>query len=126
MIRWRLRLETELVALQRQYQGLAQEFDELKAQYQHLRRPFTVSKDVPFTDVWHYPAVPYYPGKHPCEKHAAMLEHIINASSRPGDVVLDCFMGSCSAGKACKALGRHFIGIELDDEIFNQVRAAME
>ncbi|WP_345848451.1 site-specific DNA-methyltransferase [Shewanella algae] len=119
MTRWRLRLETEFVALQRQYQGLAQEFDDLKAQYQHLRRPFTVSKDVPFTDVWHYPAVPYYPGKHPCEKPAAMLKHIINASSRPRDVVLDCFM-------ACKALGRHFIGIELDEEIFNQVRAGME
>ena len=119
-------LETEFVALQRQYQGLAQEFDDLKAQYQHLRRPFTVSKDVPFTDVWHYPAVPYYPGKHPCEKPAAMLEHIINASSRPGDIVLDCFMGSGSTGKACMALGRHFIGIELDDGIFNQVRAAME
>ncbi len=76
--------------------------------------------------LWHYPTVPYYPCKHPCEKPAAMLEHIINASSRPGDVVLDCFMGSGSTGKACKALGRHFIGIELDDGIFNQVRAAME
>ena len=30
-----------------------------------------------------------------------MLEHIISASSRPGDVVLDCFMGSGSTGKAC-------------------------
>ncbi len=31
MTRWRLRLETELVALQRQYQGLAQEFDDLNS-----------------------------------------------------------------------------------------------
>ncbi|QWL07391.1 hypothetical protein JV202_06845 [Shewanella algae] len=31
MIRWRLRLETEFVALQRQYQGLAQEFDDLNS-----------------------------------------------------------------------------------------------
>ncbi len=35
-------------------------------------------------------------------------------------------MGLGSTGKACKALGRSFIGIELDEEIFNHVMAAME
>ena len=42
-----------------------------------------------------------------------MMEHIINASTRPGAVVLDCFSGSAATGHACVNLGRDFIGIEL-------------
>ena len=51
-----------------------------------------MTADVPYTDVWEFPPVQYYPGKHPCEKPAAMMEHIIRSSSRPGDVVADFFM----------------------------------
>jgi len=53
-----------------------------------------------------------YPGKHPCEKPAALLEHIISASSRPGAVVLDACMGSGATGKAAVKLGRGFVGID--------------
>jgi len=42
-----------------------------------------------YTDVWTHKPVQSYPGKHLCEKPADMLEQIINASSRPGDVVAD-------------------------------------
>ena len=56
---------------------LLREYDDLKTEYQRLRRQFNVNKDVPYTDVWHYPSVPYYKGKHPCEKPADMMEDII-------------------------------------------------
>ena len=43
-----------------------------------------------------------------------MMAHIINASSRPNSVVLDCFCGSGNTLVAAKKHGRHFIGIDID------------
>ena len=36
------------------------------------------------------------------------------ASSNEGQVVLDPFAGSCSAGMAAMGLGRLFVGVEID------------
>lgn len=105
--------------LNSQYQTLVREFDSLKAEYEHLRRPFNVTSNVPYTDVWQFAPVQYYPGKHPCEKPRALLEHVLLSSSRENDVVLDAFMGSGSTGKACLALNRRFIGIEMEEETFD-------
>jgi adenine-specific DNA-methyltransferase len=98
----------------RPYEDLRREYEDLRREYEDLRRPFSVTADVPYTDVWTFPTVQAYRGKHPCEKPAAMLEHIITASSRPGAVVLDCFAGSGSTLVAAKKLGRQYIGIEID------------
>ena len=78
---------------------------------------------MPFTDVWTYKPVQFYPGKHPCEKPAEMMRDIIAASSKPGDVVADFFMGSGSTIKTVIALGRKIIGVELEVERFNQTVA---
>ena len=102
--------------LRAEYELLKAEYELLRAEYELLRRPFSVSAEVPYTDVWTFPTVSSYPGKHPCEKPAAMLEHIINASTRPGAVVLDCFAGSGSTLVAAKKLGRDYIGIEIDPD----------
>lgn len=56
--------------------------------------------------------------KHPTIKPLDFTEKIIKNSSKPGEVVLDCFMGSGTTGVACKNLGREFIGIELNPEYF--------
>jgi site-specific DNA-methyltransferase (adenine-specific) len=98
----------------RPYEELRQQYEELRQQYEELRRPFAVTADVPYTDVWTFPTVSHYPEKHPCEKPIALLEHIIAASSRPGSVVLDCFAGSGATLQAAKNLGRDAIGIEID------------
>ncbi|MFM1337914.1 site-specific DNA-methyltransferase [Yersinia enterocolitica] len=103
-----------------EYQTLNRRYLELSLEYEALRRPFTVTADVPYTDVWTYPSVAYYPGKHPCEKPAELMEHIIRSSSRPGDVVADFFLGSGATLKAAIKLGRVGIGVELEEERFNQ------
>ncbi|EGU31577.1 hypothetical protein VII00023_02359 [Vibrio ichthyoenteri ATCC 700023] len=118
-----LQLEKQRIELGTQYGELVKSHDELKAEYARLRRPFTVTKEVPYTDVWTFAPVQYYPGKHPCEKPAALLEHVINSSSRENEVVLDCFMGSGSTGRAVLKLNRQFIGIEMDSAIFKQAES---
>tara|TARA_R100000426_G_scaffold85774_1_gene66116 strand:+ start:3333 stop:4352 length:1020 start_codon:yes stop_codon:yes gene_type:complete len=57
-------------------------------------------------------------GKHSTEKPVALIEWLLKYFSKEGDVVLDPTMGSGSTGVACKNLNREFIGIELDDDIF--------
>lgn len=102
------------------WHSLNRKYSELLEEYKSLRRFFSVSVSVPFTDVWTHKPIQFYPGKHPCEKPADMLQQIINASSRPGDVVADFFMGSGSTIKAAMALGRRAIGVELETERFIQ------
>ena len=95
----------------------------LRREYEDLRRPFNVTADVPYTDVWTFPTVQTYPGKHPAEKPQALLRHIIAASSKPGAVVLDAFAGSGSTGIAALDMGRRFIGIDKDTEWAEYARA---
>ena len=52
---------------------------------------------------------------HPTQKPEKLLAKIILASSRPGDLVLDPFLGSGTTSAAAKKLGRHFVGIELNE-----------
>jgi site-specific DNA-methyltransferase (adenine-specific) len=109
-------LRREYEDLRREYEDLRREYEDLRREYEDLRRPFTVSASVPYTDVWDFPTVKPYRGKHVCEKPLAMMEHIVTASSRPGGVVLDCFMGSGVTGEAAIRNGRSFIGIEMSEE----------
>lgn len=57
-------------------------------------------------------------GKHSTEKPVALMEWILKYYSKEGDVVLDPTMGSGSTGVSCKNMNRNFIGIEMDDEIY--------
>jgi len=50
---------------------------------------------------------------YPTQKPLALLERIINASSNPGDVVLDPFCGCGTAVHAAQKLGRRWIGIDI-------------
>jgi site-specific DNA-methyltransferase (adenine-specific) len=131
---WRLPTEDHYLAIQRlapthftrTYEDLRIQYEDLRIQYESLRRPFQVTADVPYTDVWDFPTVAHHKGKHPCEKPQDLLRHIITASSRPDAVVLDAFMGSGSTGKAALALGRSFIGIELDPTWIAKVTTELE
>jgi DNA modification methylase len=53
-------------------------------------------------------------GLHPTQKPVAALMPLIDSFTAPCDVVLDPFCGSGSTLVAARALGRHFMGIEID------------
>ncbi|MBX7144790.1 MAG: site-specific DNA-methyltransferase [Oligoflexia bacterium] len=53
---------------------------------------------------------------HPTQKPEKLLAKIVLASSNPGQLVLDPFVGSGTSAVVAKKLGRHFIGIELEEE----------
>lgn len=50
---------------------------------------------------------------YPTQKPEALLERIINASSNPGDLVLDCFVGSGTTAAVAEKLGRRWIAADL-------------
>jgi len=52
--------------------------------------------------------------EHPCQLPIHLLERIVLMTTDPGDVVLDPFLGTGTTAIAAKALGRHYIGIEVD------------
>ncbi|MFZ0634661.1 MAG: site-specific DNA-methyltransferase [Candidatus Acidiferrales bacterium] len=58
-------------------------------------------------------------GKHPTQKPVKLLERILLASSNPGDIVLDPFMGSGSAAIAAFRLSRHALGVETGGEFID-------
>lgn len=49
---------------------------------------------------------------HPTQKPEKLMAKLILASSDPGDLVLDPFLGSGTTSVTAKKLGRHYLGIE--------------
>ncbi|MHB1023361.1 MAG: DNA-methyltransferase [Acidobacteriaceae bacterium] len=56
---------------------------------------------------------------HPTPKPIELVEHFLALHGKPGDVVLDPFMGRSPAGVAAIRAGMSYIGIELDREHFD-------
>ena len=55
---------------------------------------------------------------HPTQKPVRLLERLLALTTKPGDVVLDPFAGSCSTAIACINTNRKFIGFEIDKEYY--------
>jgi adenine-specific DNA-methyltransferase len=51
---------------------------------------------------------------YPTQKPEALIERIIRASSNPGDLIFDCFMGSGTTQAVAMKLGRRFIGADIN------------
>ena len=51
---------------------------------------------------------------YPTQKPEKLIERIIKASSNPGDLVFDCFMGSGTTQAVSMKLGRKFIGADIN------------
>lgn len=63
---------------------------------------------------------------HPTQKPESLLHRVILSSSKPGDVILDPFLGSGTSCAVAKRLGRHFIGIERDPSYASIARTRVE
>ena len=92
------------------------EYEDLRREYEDLRRPFTPSSRALATDIWDFAPVKPYPGKHPCEKPAPLLQHMIETSTRPGALILDPFAGTGSTLIAAQSLGRRAVGVEREEK----------
>jgi len=64
--------------------------------------------------------------EHPCQLPIHLLERVVLMSTDPGDVVLDPFLGTGTTAIAAKALGRHYVGIELDPQYAAIARHKLE
>lgn len=65
-------------------------------------------------------------GKHPTQKPEYLLERIIQASTIPGDIVLDPFCGSGTTGVEAVRFGRKFIGIDICEEYLQITKKRLE
>jgi len=54
-------------------------------------------------------------GKHPTQKPIELLDRIVQASTKKGDLILDPFCGSSTTGVAAVLQNRRFIGIETEE-----------
>ncbi|MCB0197079.1 MAG: site-specific DNA-methyltransferase [Anaerolineae bacterium] len=52
---------------------------------------------------------------HPTQKPEKLVAKIVLASSNPGDVVFDPFLGSGTTSVVAKKLGRQYLGVEIDE-----------
>ncbi len=85
--------------------------------YARQKHYLSEAKGVPLQDIWLDPKP--LTGKnaerlgYPTQKPRALLERIIEATTDPGDVVLDPFCGCGTTVDAAQKLGRQWIGIDI-------------
>ncbi len=86
--------------------GAQKENSKVNDGYRHAKSVLTISN-------------PRIKGGHPTQKPDELLTNLIKTYSNPGDMVLDCCMGSGSTGVAAIGEGRSFIGMENDSTYFD-------
>lgn len=74
-------------------------------------------QDLSIADVVSCPLIPASRRRHPTEKPVGLLDKLIRFSTKPGELILDLFAGSCSTGRAALAAGRNALCIEKSAEI---------
>ena len=63
---------------------------------------------------------------YPTQKPLALYARMIQASSNPGDMVLDPFAGCATTCVAAEQLGRQWIGIDIEEESGDVIRERLE
>ena len=93
-------------------------YEEIKHEYEALRRTYNLTADRPYTNTWNFKQAPTQKGRHPCEKPEGLISHIIKTSSNENDVVVDMICGSCVVPKCCEQLNRTCIAGDVDETYF--------
>jgi adenine-specific DNA-methyltransferase len=83
------------------------------------------SAGIPLQDIWLDMRDAHNQNIHitgyPTEKPIALLERIIEASTNPGDLVIDCYAGSGTTLVAASNLGRRWIGVDNSNEAIKTI-----
>lgn len=90
----------------------------INARDEHGNVMYKMSYEKRIDDVWRIsmlqPADKVEPVGYPTQKPEKLIERMILASSNPGDLILDCFMGSGTTQAVAMKLGRRFIGADIN------------
>lgn len=110
---------------QRPYEALRLEYEALRQEYEALRRPFNADKKT--WDVIEFPIIGGDENtEHPTTKPLGLYRRILSVITEPNQVVLDCCMGSGTAGVVALELGRSFLGCEIDPKYFSIAQARIK
>ena len=121
--------------LRAEYDHLRAEYDHLRAEYERARVPFTLPPGI--TNVWTHPQVsgaerlrgPDGKALHPCQKPITFSDRMIRASSKPGELVLEPFGGTCRVAVACERMpepeARRYVCIEPDEDGRDYIAAVL-
>lgn len=108
----------ELLNLNPNHGFKPKEYEALRQEYEALRRPFNADKKT--WDVIEFPIIGGDENtEHPTTKPLGLYRRILSVITNPNQVVLDCCMGSGTAGVVAVELGRSFIGCEIDPKYFS-------
>jgi len=66
-----------------------------------------------------------FPGAHFATFPRKLVQHCIDLSTKPGDIVLDPFVGSGTTGEVAFRMGRRFVGVELNPKYVEIARARL-
>lgn len=91
--------------------------------YKRGRRPISTKRD---NLVFHEPQVRPAALIHPHEKPLGLLAKLIEASTDPGELVVDPFGGSGSLARAARRTGRSGVSIELDEFNYKTSKKALD
>lgn len=106
-----VKLKRKVIAPYRHEDGEPKDWDESANGNYRLTHPSNLWSDItiPF---WSMPENT----DHPTQKPEKLIAKLVLASSLPGDLVFDPFLGSGTTAVVANKLGRRFCGIELDKE----------
>ncbi|GAB4294322.1 MAG: hypothetical protein Kow0090_08940 [Myxococcota bacterium] len=105
-----VKMKRRVIAPYRDDSGKAKDWGEEENGRYRLTHPSNIWTDItiPF---WSMPENT----EHPTQKPEKLVAKVILASTKPGDIVFDPFVGSGTTSVVARKLGRNYVGVEIDE-----------